>query len=73
MILTRAQRAGFERAKVAALNVLPTIEFLDALGRVDSRYAERARELRTERDLIYELSVAALQFDEQVANDAQRS
>lgn len=66
MILTAAQVSAFERAIASSNNVLPKIEILERLGTINPPLAERARQLRTKRDYLYQLSEAALEFNAQV-------
>ena len=66
-ILTSGQRAALQRAAAAALQLLPKIELLEALGNVSPQWAERAAELRVRRDLLARLAEAGLQFDESTA------
>lgn len=66
MILTRAQIAAFEKAIATANQILPRIEFLAALARLNPQIQQRVDELRAKRDYLYAISEAALEFERQM-------
>lgn len=66
MILTRAQIAAFEKAIAVANNILPRIELLAAMARVNPALEARVQEFRAKRDYLYALAEAALEFDRQL-------
>ena len=67
MILTAAQVATLQKVQAAANQVLPRIEFLEALAAVNPSLRERAKELRDRREYLTQLSTSALELNRQVA------
>lgn len=67
MILTRAQIAAFEKAQAVAINILPRLEHLRAMARVDPRLQPRVEELEAKRRYLHDLAEAALEFDRQLS------
>lgn len=63
MILTKAQNAAFQKAKAVANDVLPKIEFIEGLARVNQQMLERAKELRSRREYLVQLADTALELD----------
>jgi hypothetical protein len=69
MILTKPQIATLEKAVATANNVLPRIEFLEALSRSSPLLAERVQELRAKRDYLHQLATSALDLNRQLARE----
>lgn len=67
MILTRPQIAAFEKAIAACNNVVPRLELLKALARVNPALQPRVDELQTKRDYLHSLAETALEFDRQLS------
>lgn len=66
MILTTAQAATLRRVLSSCNNVLPKLEMLEALGASNPSIAQRARELRQQREYMCQLATTALEIDRQV-------
>lgn len=68
MILTKPQIGTLEKAVATANNVLPRIEYLEALAKSSPLLAERVQELRAKRDYLHQLATSALDLNRQLAS-----
>lgn len=66
MILSTAQTATLQKVQAACNQVLPRIEYLEALAGVNPALRERSKELRDRREYLTQLSTSALELNRQV-------
>lgn len=67
-VLTTAQASAMRRVQAIANDVLPRIEFLEALAGVSPELAARVRDLRTQREYLYNLALTALELDRSIGS-----
>lgn len=65
-VLSSAQIATLQRTLATANNVLPRIEMLESLSRINPQLASRVGELRSQREYLVQLATAALEIDRQL-------
>lgn len=63
MILQPRQRKVFEETLAATLEVLPPLEYLEALSVVHPGIGPRVAELRTQREFLRTLAETAVELD----------
>lgn len=71
-ILTKPQIAAFQRAKAVANDVLPKIEFIEGMAKVNGAMQERAKELRARREYLVQLAETALELDRSLGQEIQK-
>lgn len=68
MILTASQAATMQKVQAVANQVLPRIEYLEALAASHPAIRERAAELRGRREYLSNLSTSALELNRQLGD-----
>lgn len=66
MILTAAQLTTLQKVQAAMNQVLPKIEFLEALAQSNPAIRDRAKELRERREYLTQLATSALELNRQM-------
>lgn len=66
MILTAAQQTTLQKVQAATNQVLPKIEFLEALAQSSPALQQRAKELRDRREYLAQLATSALELNRQM-------
>lgn len=65
-VLTNAQVATLQRVLATANNVLPRIEMLEGVARVNTSLTQRVAELRAQREYLVQLATATLEIERQL-------
>lgn len=66
MILTATQISTLQKVQAAANQVLPKVEFLEALAASNPAIRERAKEMRDRREYLAQLATTALELNRQL-------